>query len=161
MLLFSTGVMAQSPAYSISKDSVDGGLIFNGPITISDLENEATFKWMKSGLDDYKPYDGAVSFLKTYLKDYSLVVFMGTWCDDSQNLVPKLAKVLQMADFPLSKLTMYGTDRAKKTKNAEEKKYDVSLVPTIIVLKNGKEKGRITESVKKTIEDDLAAIVAF
>ena len=69
--------------------------------------------------------------------------------------------MLIQTNYPLSKVTMYGTDRAKTTKNGEEKKYNITLVPTIIVMKNGKEVGRITETVKKTIEDDLAAIITF
>ncbi len=161
MLLISINAIGQSQTYSVSKDTVDGGVVFNGLITLDDLSNEASFSWMKSGIEDYKPYASAVDFLRTYLKDYSLVVFMGTWCDDSQNLIPRLAKVLKEADFPLAKLSLYGTDRAKKTKSREDRQYDVEKVPTIIVFKKGKEVGRITETVRKSIEDDLSAIIAF
>jgi thiol-disulfide isomerase/thioredoxin len=88
------------------------------------------------------------------------VVFIGTWCDDSHYLLPKLTKVLQLAGYPLTGVTMYGTDRDKKTKNGEQAQYGITLVPTIILLKNGKEAGRITESALKSVEEDLAKMVS-
>ena len=95
------------------------------------------------------------------MKQYTMVVFLGTWCDDSHYLIPRLERVLQMINYPQSKLTMYGVDRAKTAKNGEEIKYGVTLVPTIILFKDGKEVGRITETVKKTIEEDLASIISY
>ena len=56
---------------------------------------------------------------------------------------------------------MYGVDRAKTTRNGDEKKYGITLVPTIILFKDGKEVGRITETVKKSIEEDLATIISY
>ena len=160
ILLISTSALAQTPTYLTSKDSVDGGIIFNGPITFEDLNSELTFTWLMQA-NEYKPYDKIVDYLKTYLPDYTMIVFMGTWCDDSHYLIPRLERVLQLTNYPASKLTMYGVDRAKNTKNGEDKKYGITLVPTIILFKDGKEIGRITESVKKSIEEDLAAIITY
>ena len=159
LLMMSTHTQAQT-TYVTAKDD-DGGLIFNGPITFADLNKEASFVWLKSGEKEYTPQEQATLYLTAYLKNYTMVVFMGTWCDDSHYLIPRLERVLQMIDYPASKLTMYGVTRAKTTKNGEEKKYNITLVPTIILYKNGKEMGRITETVKKTIEEDLAAIIAY
>ena len=160
LLLTSVGALAQTPTYIPYKDSVDGGLIFNGPVSFADLNGEITFTWMMHA-NEYKPYDKVIDYLQQYIKDYTFVVFMGTWCSDSHMMIPRFQRVLQLTNYPLPKVVMYGTDRAKKTKNGEEKKYDISLVPTIIVYKNGREVGRITETVRKTIEDDLAAIITF
>ena len=88
-----------------------------------------------------------------------MVVFMGTWCDDSHELIPKLEQLLQMTGFPAASVTMYATDHAKKTKGGEDKQYNITLVPTVIIIANGKEVGRITESVEKSIDADLAAII--
>ena len=161
VLIMSINARAQTPAYITTKDSVDGGLIFNGPITFEDLGKEPSFTWFKSGVELYKPYDNVEQYLKTYLPDYSMVVFLGTWCDDSHYLIPRFEKVLQTINYPAAKITMYGVDRAKTTKNGDEKKYGVTLVPTIILFKDGKEVGRITETVKKSIEEDLAEIISY
>ena len=152
--------IAQYPAYATYKDSVDGGVVYNGLITFDDLNKELSFTWLNE-VNDYKPSENVIEFLQAYLKPYTMVVFMGTWCDDSHYLIPRLERVLQLINYPKSSLTMYGVDRAKTTKSGDEKKYDITLVPTIILFKDGKEVGRITESVKKTIEDDLAAIISY
>ena len=161
ILIMNIKVNAQTPSYSVSKDSVDGGLIFNGLITFNDLSKEPTFTWFKEGTELYKPYENIEGYLKTYLPEYSMVIFMGTWCDDSHYLIPRLEKVLQTINYPDSKITMYGVDRAKTTKNGADKKYEITLVPTIILFKDGKEVGRITESVKKSVEEDLAEIISY
>ncbi len=54
---------------------------------------------------------------------------------------------------------MYGVDRAKEAKYIEHKLYRVEKVPTIIVLKDNTEVGRIVENTKKSIEEDLMEII--
>ena len=151
--------IAQKITYTVSNDPKGSGLIYNGLVTFNNLDAEAAFDWLKDGREQYKPDQKAFDYLNTHLKEYSTVVFLGTWCDDSHELVPKLEKLLQMTGYPAGKLTMYGTDRAKKTKDGADKKYNITLVPTIILFSNGKEAGRITETVKKSIEADLMNII--
>jgi len=157
LLIMSTHTQAQT-TYVTAKDD-DGGLIFNGPITFADLNKEASFVWLKSGEKEYTPQEQATLYLTAYLKNYTMVVFMGTWCDDSHYLVPKLEKVLEKANYPMSMLTMYGVDREKTTRNGDQAKYNITLVPTIMLFKDGKEIGRITESAAKSVEEDLAAMI--
>ncbi|MFI5195960.1 MAG: thioredoxin family protein [Chitinophagales bacterium] len=159
MVMISMNVMAQNAAYNVSKDEKNGELVYNGLITFDDLNKELTFTWLKSGHDEYKPEETATNYLRTHLKDYSMAVFLGTWCDDSHYLIPKFEKILLIVDYPLSRLSMYGVDRAKTTKNGVDKTYNITLVPTIILFKGGKEVGRITETVQKSVEADLAAII--
>ena len=74
--------------------------------------------------------------------------------------MPRLEKVLKLIQYPLDELMMYAVDRTKVTKDGANKIYNLVKVPTLIVLKNGKEVGRITEHVSNSVEADLAAIVA-
>ncbi|MBW7912769.1 MAG: thioredoxin family protein [Taibaiella sp.] len=134
-------------------------LVFTGQFTFTDLQAEESFKWMPEGIEAYQPNAEDMSYLKSELNKYQLVVFMGTWCEDSHNLVPKLYKVLDAASYPLQTLTLYGLDREKKGKGTEHEEYKVLFVPTIIVLSDGKEVGRITETVRKSVEADLSAII--
>jgi hypothetical protein len=158
ILLISLAADAQKK-YDVSKDPEEEGLVYNGPCTFGDLDAEKTFDWFKAGSAGYTPDAPSVAYLKKNLPTYELVVFMGTWCDDSHNLVPKLYKVLQQANYPMSQYTMFGVDRQKTTKNSEHLKYKITLVPTIIVLKDHKEVGRITETIDKSVEEDLVKIV--
>jgi len=158
LMIISMTAMAQKK-YDVSKDEKEGGQVFNGPITFTDLDNETSFTWLKTGAEEYNPDEKTLAYLRSTLKNYNMVVFLGTWCDDSHYLVPKLEKLLGMTDYPEAQLTMYGVNRAKTTKGGEEKKYDITFVPTIILLKGGKEVGRIKETVEKSIEWDLVAII--
>jgi len=145
--------------YRETKDTVDGGLIFNGIVSLENLAREPTFAWYKKGMEEYVPGEKAMNLLKFYLRQYRMVVFLGTWCDDSHDLIPKLAKVLQISHYPEASLTMYGVDRNKATTGYEHRRYEITNVPTIILFKGDLEAGRITESVKTTIEGDISAII--
>ncbi len=134
-------------------------LVYTGQFTFTDLQQEESFKWMTEGVDAYQPNAEDISYLEGELNKYQLVVFMGTWCEDSHNLIPKLYKVLDATGYPLQTLTLYGLDREKKGKGTAHEEYKVLYVPTIIVLSEGKEIGRITETVRKSVETDLSTII--
>jgi thiol-disulfide isomerase/thioredoxin len=157
-LLISGHAFAQF-GYDVSTDKENGGQIFKGDFTFEDLKKEPSFTWLTTGTANYKPDSASVSFLKKHLGKFDLVIVMGTWCDDSHNLVPKLYKVMQSADYPMNKYKLYGVDRAKEAKGIEHKLYQIVNVPTIIVFKDKIEVGRIVETVKKSVEADLAKII--
>ncbi len=155
-MLMSFDTFAQS--YEVSKDAENGSVVLKGEISIADMKNEASFTWLSTN-GAYTPDPITTDLLKENLKDYTLVVVMGTWCEDSQVLVPKLYTTLIQSLFPMSQLTIYGVDRTKDALHGEKAKFDIEKVPTIIVYKDGKEKGRIIEVVSKSIEEDIAAII--
>lgn len=159
LLMMSINAMAQERGYEVSEDKKNGRTVFSGLVTFQDLENEQSFAWMKNGRNEYRTDKDAIRILSNKLKEYSLIVFLGTWCGDSHELIPKLEKVLMMAGYPQQLLTLYAVDRTKETKDGANKKFDITNVPTIIVMKDGKEKGRITETVQRSIEEDLVAII--
>ena len=146
-------------AYTTSKDEETGATIFKGQVTLADLQEEPSFGWLKKGEAAYTPDSNAIKFLRKELPVYTIVVLMGTWCDDSQFLIPKLSKTLEAVKFPMKQFVMYGVDRAKQTGGMESKLYDVKRVPTIILYKGNIEKGRIVESVKRSIETDLVQLI--
>jgi len=151
--------MAQQSKIEITKDSATGSLVFDGALTFADLNLEKTFVWLQSGMDGYTPDDKYVPFLAERLKDYKIVIFLGTWCDDSHYWIPKLFKLLNVIGYPQDRMTMYGVDRQKTTKSGAQIEYKVKFVPTIILMKDGKESGRITESVMNGLEEDLKMII--
>jgi len=155
----SINCMAQQSKIEVSKDSATGSLVFNGTLTYADLQNEQSFTWLKTGMDDYTPDNQYVPFLADHLKDYKLVIFLGTWCDDSHYWIPKLFKLMKVINYPIQELTMYGVDRQKMTKSGAQNEYNVKYVPTIILIKDGKEAGRITESAMNGLEADLKKII--
>lgn len=145
--------------YETSIDEKNGSVVYRGSVSFGDLEHEKTFNWLPQGAEAYKPDAASIEFLKEHLSQYRLITFMGTWCDDSHILIPQLYKVLSEARFPMGELTMYGVDRTKTTADGAHTQYGISFVPTVIVLRGGKEIGRITESARKSVETDLANII--
>lgn len=134
--------------------------IYKGKCSFDQLLSEQNFTWLRTGPGKYKPDDGAVKYLSKNLKDYSIVVLMGTWCEDTQELLPQVYKLLQLTAFPMEQYVMYGLDMEKKGYANEEQKYNVESVPTIILMQNGKEVGRIVETVNVSLEKDLQQIIS-
>jgi thiol-disulfide isomerase/thioredoxin len=144
--------------FKLVKGNNDSEVVYKGSLTFDDVKSVADFNLQKAS-EDYKTNEGAIKTLKEHLKDYDLVVFLGTWCEDSHRTIPQLYKVLQETAYPFEKLTLYGVDRQKKTVNDIQDKFNVKLVPSIIVLQQGKEIGRITEVVDRSVEQDLEKII--
>jgi len=157
-LLCSLQTIAQKQ-YVVSKDDQTGATIFKGPINFDDLSSDPSFTWYAKGMSTYTPDSDAVHYLRKELPAFTVVILMGTWCDDSQLLIPRLSKVLDLCGFPKNKTILYGVDRAKETGGMESRIYEVKKVPTIILYKGNREVGRIVESVKRNIESDLAQMI--
>lgn len=158
LLFISMTVTAQSD-FDRSYDKENGLLVFKGQVTFDTLKTEPAFEWLNKGAEAYSPDKETLRLLQEKLPAYDLVVFMGTWCEDSHVLLPKLYKTLQAANYPLSQCKMYGVDRAKTTKYVEHRLYQIAFVPTIILTYKNQEIGRIVENVKQSIETDLADLI--
>lgn len=147
------------PQYKQLRDKDTKDLVYIGELSFRDLEKEPEFKWFNKGVDEYEPDEAAIAYLKQHLKGYEIVTLIGTWCEDSHNLVPKLYKVLKQAGYPIKLHTLYALDTDKKGVDKEEEKYGIKSVPTIILYKNNEEAGRIVETVSENIEEDIKDII--
>lgn len=132
-----------------------------GKQPFSALKGNADFAWFDSGVMSYPPTPAYIDSLKKIKKPYTLYVLGGTWCDDTQKLLPQLYAVLKTYGKNTdTEVTLYFVDRDKKSPEGTETKYDLKNVPTIIVLdKTNTEIGRIVESVKVSVEADLLQIL--
>ncbi|MFA6150583.1 MAG: thioredoxin family protein [Chitinophagaceae bacterium] len=158
-LLLSSFASNAQYGFDISKDDQTGRTMFVGRCTFDDLNDEASFDWIAMGSGAYNPDPAVTEELKKALPACQLVIFMGTWCEDTQNLLPKLYKTM-MLSRSYTNYKMYALDRSKKSKDNEQDPFKVTLVPTIIIMKDGVELGRIVEAPKQSIETDLLAIVS-
>jgi thiol-disulfide isomerase/thioredoxin len=109
------------------------------------LETDTSFKWYKENEKAYTPNSLALQALRQYGDSVQLLVFMGTWCEDSHFVIPKLFKLMDVAGFSTDRVTLIGVDRAKKTLSHLTDALQVKNVPTIMVMKDGKEMGRVVE----------------
>ncbi len=86
------------------------------------------------------------------MQEVDVKIFIGTWCDDSKNLLPQIEMLFSMVGFPPDELTLYNLDKQKKSKSGIEKEFKIKFVPTIIFIKDGKELGRIVERPEDTLD---------
>jgi hypothetical protein len=130
--------------YEILPDK-DGGRTLKGIISRDILEKDTSFKWFIDNQKGFTPQPEAVAGLKQYADSIELLVYMGTWCEDSHFVIPRFFALLDKTGFPPNKVTLIGVDRDKKTLSHLSEALGVTNVPTIIVMKKGKEMGRVIE----------------
>lgn len=116
-----------------------------GIISRKDITTDSSFKWFKANQAGYTPYAATVSALKQHKDSISIIAFGGTWCHDTQFILPKFYAIVDAAGFAENKITLVGVDDQKKTIGGLSETMAVENVPTFIVLKNGREIGRVVE----------------
>jgi thiol-disulfide isomerase/thioredoxin len=132
-----------------------------GIISRQVLTSDTSFKWYNENLKGFTVRTDAKEALGKNKDSVQLLVFMGTWCEDSHFVIPKLYTTTDAAGFPESNITLIGVDRKKTTLSHLAEALNVKNVPTIIVMKNGKELGRVVEYGKYGLFDkELAEIVS-
>jgi len=117
--------------------------------------------WYVKEHDEYVLDQKAVSELKKEkIGTYDIIVFMGTWCEDSHRDFPRLMKILEAVSYPENKLNIIAVNRKKESPTGDESLYNLQKVPTIILKRYGKEVGRIIEMpTTGYIERDLVQIL--
>jgi thiol-disulfide isomerase/thioredoxin len=133
--------LAQSQ-YSITTEP-NGTKILKGIISKELIAQDTSFAWYSPNQKNFVPNKEAVTAFKN----------KGTWCDDTKNLWPKFFSFLEAANFPQERVTVVGVDRNKKTIGHLAEAFNIINVPTFIVLKEGKEIGRVVEYGKYAAPD--------
>ena len=158
-LVMAVAARAQTQ-YEVIQDKDSGKKILKGIISRDLLEKDATYDWWAENKTGYKPYPAALEALKKNADSIQLVIFMGTWCGDSHFIIPKFFALADAAGFSENNISLIGVDREKKTLGNLTVSLNVLNVPTIIVMKQGKEIGRVVEYGKSgQFDKDLAEIL--
>ena len=161
---------ALSTAFGLAQQSqkqiinTDGTSFLLGEIDRNDLETTAFTSWFVHNYEQYTVDEQLIKLFQRKLRHHEIVLFLGTWCGDSKRQVPRMLKILDAAKFPEDQLRLIALDRRKETykqgPNGEEKGWNIKRVPTLILLKKGKEVNRIIERPVDTLEEDLLAILS-
>lgn len=120
---------------------------------------DTSFTWLNSART-FVPEKNAINALIKNKDSIQLLVFMGTWCEDSHDVIPRLYNMTDAAGFSQDRITLIGVDRKKTTLSHLTEALGIINVPTIMVMKNGKEVGRIVEYGKYGMVDrELGEII--
>ncbi|TWI83524.1 thioredoxin [Lacibacter cauensis] len=162
VLLLTTSLQLSAQVqYETSKDPENGLKTLKGILSPEILQNDEAFTWMKNDISWYKPNADCVANLTAVKDTVQFIVFIGTWCEDSHNVYPQFLKLLNQVGFDKKRLTIVGVDRNKTTLGSLCQALNVTKAPTILVLKAGKEIGRVEEYGKYGVYDkELAEVLA-
>lgn len=154
-------VNAQKVVVNREVETTNDGKMLLGNQLKEQFMKEPYSEWYTKEFNEYALDQKAVGELrKNNITSYNLIVFLGTWCEDSHRDFPRLMKILEEVKYPDSRLTIIAVNRKKESPTGDEVKYNVSKVPTIIVEKYGKEIGRIIEMpTTGYVERDLVEIL--
>ena len=159
--LFSVSTVFAQASLEVSRDRENYTKVLKGIFTRQDLAIDTAFSWYNQAQKSFSPSADVVKKYAAAKDSLSFVVFGGTWCDDTKHLVPNFLFTADAAGIPSDRVLLIGVDRDKKSLFHLTETFQVTLVPTIIVLKNGKEIGRVVEYGRMGMpEREVADIIA-
>ncbi len=93
----------------------------------------------------------------------TVLVLLGTWCGDSRREVSRLFRALELVPttggaLPFD-LQVVGVGRDKRDPEGLSDGKDLRFVPTLVVVRDGVEVGRIVESAPNGVEVDLGRLL--
>ena len=155
----SSAIIPQQPKYTVVADTET--VVLKGVLSRSVLEKEKTFTWMTENRKYGSADAGAVKVFSQKKDLFTVLIFVGTWCHDTQNILPVFYRLVDKSGFPDNRITLVGVDRQKTAPHNWHTTWNITMVPTFIILQNGKEMGRVVEYGKTgNVEKELADIVA-
>mgnify|MGYP003287262868 CR=1 FL=1 len=153
-------ITASATAQTEEVKEPSGQKYIKGFVSKQKLTTDPAYGWFHRQTEDYTPDAKGVEAFKKGKDSIRILAFSGLWCDDTKFIIPRFFAITDAAGIDSSRIVMLGVDRDKKTIELMSETFNVTLVPTIIVLKNGKEVGRVVEYGKTGMFDrELAQIV--
>lgn len=153
LIVYSCKVMAQNDEILKDKEK-----IHLTDFKRQNLNNQQEYPWFEPAYDAYHPDLNLLRPLFAIKSQISVLIFGGSWCDDTKTLLPIFYTVADAISIDSSSIRLIGVDRDKKSADGSEKGMDVQKVPCFIFYNEGKEIGRIIESVHKSMEEDMVTL---
>lgn len=107
----------------------------------------------------YIPDSEALAVFQDVEEPLKIMLFLRTDCPDSVREVPRFAKTIELAANSNIEVEVVAVNRGKDEPADLVKGWSLELVPTFIVIREGKELGRVLERAEDKIEKDLAKII--
>lgn len=159
-LTYNSQLSAQSKNFDVSYDT-SGQKVLTGLLSRTDISGDTSFKWFAKNMQFGTADAAAITAFHKNAAKFQVIIFAGTWCDDSQNLLPVFYRLADKSGYPDSSITLIGLDRNKKTLHNLHAVFNVTHTPTFIIMKDGKEIGRVVEYGKYgQIDKELGEIVS-
>jgi thiol-disulfide isomerase/thioredoxin len=146
VVLLSTPAFAASPAMPV------------GPLTRAQVA-AVVHNWGTT-VDVDESWAARVDELRHVAGGATIKVFMGVWCEDSRQEIPEFMQILDAldGDAPFA-VEFFAVDERKEQPVRELEANAVWYVPTFVVLRHGREVGRIVEQPARSLEKDLLRLL--
>ena len=118
--------------------------------------------WASYSADDFQPSETKIKEIAGLAtqKTATFLIFGGSWCSDTEHQLPMVEKILHLASVPTGNVRIFGVDREKREPSGTAGKWNIDKVPTVVILSQGKELGRIVEYPEANWEDDILKILS-
>jgi thiol-disulfide isomerase/thioredoxin len=145
LFLFATVYANAQAQFQMIPDEDNPGETIPVGIINKQLVMNDTSKWYAQNQKSYKPDTSVISAFEQNKNALSYIIFGGTWCDDTRVILPKFFVLQEKAGIPDDRISFFAVNREKQTAGNVASAFNIINVPTIIVMKNGKEIGRVVE----------------
>jgi thiol-disulfide isomerase/thioredoxin len=142
LIAIAGSAFAQTPEES--RDA-SGNKVLKGFLTRQQLATDTSFAWFARNQEGYVPEQNALQAMRSNRDSINIIAFGGTWCGDTKYILPKFFVLADAAGLSPDRITIVGVDHDKKTIQHLSEAFGITNVPTIIVMKNGRELGRVIE----------------
>lgn len=158
LVILSSSLFSQTKNVVIMDEKINKNVMI-GYCDRSGLEQGVFGTYFTSQYELYTPKEAVIKKLTEVINKVKITVVFGTWCSDSKLQMGRFYKILDETGYKEKNLTVIGVNRDKNALSLNIDNLDVKLVPTFIIYQNDKELGRIVETPKKSLEDNLWKIV--
>ena len=107
----------------------------------------------------YIPDPEALAVFQDLKEPVKILLFLRTDCPDCVREVPRFAKIIELAANDNIQVEAVAVNRMKSQPADLVKGWNLELVPTFIVIKDGKEIGRVVEKAEDKLEKDIAKLL--
>ncbi len=156
-----SGASNTSPASSASGSSGAAETPKAAPLgLVTRAELETLPKFVDAWAKGDAPSAEAAKALALVPPGATVRVFLGTWCSDSRRELVRFWKAVDLAGGKLPfAVELVAVDHDKTDPGGLSKGVGLRYVPTFVVLRAGKELGRVIESAPGGIEHDLGVLL--
>lgn len=125
------------------------------PVMVGPLQPAEVEQRIPSWKNDDELDAGAVRGLQSVPPGAEVTVYLGTWCPDSREQVPRLWRAVAAAGAVPFTISYLGVDESKSAPGLDRAAVDLRYTPTVVVKRGGQEVGRIVEKTRDPIEREL------
>ena len=158
--LLPLGGLAAQTLNKVVTDRKTGKEVLVGYCDREGLQGELFGSYYEEEYRSYEPDLATLAMLRKVAGQWEATIVLGTWCSDSQREVPRFYRILDEMGEDQASVFLIGVDRMKEADEVDIRDLEISLVPTFIFCRDGKEIGRIIESPAESLEKDMLSILS-